>query len=160
MNRMIFICIISLAFFSGCERECYPGEINLTFVGFARADIDTLIIRAYTANDNYSHLLDTVLENVGYASIFIVSNDSLVVYLNSSDLYHTITAGYDWQIYIPAKNRTVRISNIISPQTKNSGRSCVNPINSFEQDGKLIVPELVKRDQAATSGYMVYINNQ
>ena len=110
-------------------------------------------------NDNFQHLLDTTSVINQYASVYTVSHDTTIVYVNSSDPTDWIRPGFDWQLYIPAKNRTVQVSSILSTQVEGKGRVCLNPINSFLLDGQLSSPELVQTGELYTSGYRVYIRN-
>jgi len=158
MNRiMIFLLTVTLP--SCMTYPCNKGFINPAFVGFSPGDIDTIILRAYKPNDNYLHLVDTIIVQNAGTNIYTTSNDTTVVYININSSTNTLVIpGFDWQIYIPAKNRTVMISNIITTPTK-GGHQCRNPINSFTQDGQAIVPKYVQTNQFYTSGYMAYIQN-
>jgi len=135
------------------------NHINPAFIGFLRSDIDSFILRAYKPNDNFQHLVDTILVIDKFASVYTTINDTTVVYINDSDPNHWIKPGFDWRLYIPAKNRTVEISKINSTQVDGKGRVCYNPINSFEADGQIITPEFIQTNQFFTSGYRVYIHN-
>jgi len=124
-----------------------------------RSDVHTFIFRAYKPNDRFRHLVDTTLLTNRAASIYTAINDTTIVYVNDSNPDHWIRPGFDWQLYIPAKNKTVQILNITSTQVENKGRICYNPINSFSIDGQIIIPVLVQTDKFYTSGYRVYIRN-
>ncbi|MFI5160968.1 MAG: hypothetical protein ACHQHN_06800 [Sphingobacteriales bacterium] len=144
----------------GCpEHTCQNNSINPTFIGFSAAQIDTFIVRAYEPNDNFKHLIDTNLVINQNAIIYTTMHDTTVVCLNNSNPDHNIIAGYDWEIYIPSKKRTVTISNIMVDATQ--GRNgCSNPIISFVQDGQLILPHRFDTRQFYTTGYRVFITNQ
>jgi hypothetical protein len=160
MSKANIILLGSFIFSSGCNQRhpCINNYINPVFVGFSLADVDTIVLRAYRPNDNYLHLVDTTLIRNLYATIYTTTGDTTVVYVNSSNPDHWINPGFDWQIYIPAKNRTIAISNITSTQTEGPGRACLNPINSFKQDGQMIVPQPVETGHFYSSGYMAYIH--
>lgn len=153
------ISILLIVSAAHCKRPCVNGHLNPVFIGFSAADINTFVLRAYKPNDNYLHLVDTILVANYGATIYTTTNDTTIVYVNDSNPNHWICPGFDWQIYIPAKNRIVSISNIITTQTENVGRVCWNPINSLTQDGQSIVPKLVETGEFFTSGYMAYIHN-
>jgi len=160
MIKIILACVASFSILVACHQRqpCLNNHINPAFKGFAPADIDTFVLRAYTPNNNYLHLIDTILVINLYATIYTTTNDTTVVYLNDSNRNRWIGAGFDWQIYIPARNRTITISNIKSTQTEGRGKVCWNPINSFEQDGQLILPQLIETGQFYTSGYRTNIH--
>lgn len=161
MTKIISFLVISSVILLSCESPCTNSHISPAFVGFQKTDIDTFVIRAFKANDNYLHLIDTivVVNVIGLASIYTEINDTTIVYVNDSDPNKWIISGQDWQIYIPAKNRTISISNIIDLQTDGSSRGCWNPIISFMLDSQKIIPTLFSTDDFFTSGYRVYIYN-
>jgi hypothetical protein len=155
MQRLMNLLLLSLVLFVGCKLPCNKGFISPAFVGFSPADIDTFILRAYRPNDNYLHLIDTIIVQHAGTTIYTTSNDTTFVDINTN-INQQIVPDFDWQIYIPAKNRTVLISNIVSEHIE-GGHLCNNPINSFLQDGQLIIPNYVKTNEFYTSGYMAYI---
>lgn len=81
------------------------------------SDIDTFVVRAYKPNDNFQHLIDTIfVVNPGLA-IYTTSNDTTIIDVGGTapgdgDPRYRIVSGYDWQIYIPALNRTVTITSL------------------------------------------------
>ena len=158
--KRLNILIYLLAFVSSCTpHSCVDNHINPAFIGFLRSDIDSFILRAYKPNDNFQHLVDTILVIDKFASIYTTTNDTTVVYINDSNPNHWIKPGFDWRLYIPAKNKTVQIFKINSTQVDGKGRVCYNPINSFEADGQIITPEIKLTNQFYTSGFRVYIHN-
>lgn len=158
MLKLIVLPLLFLIMF-GCQHPCGNSPLNPAFVGFSQSDIDTFVLRAYEANGNYDQLIDTFLISKSGPGIYTTTNDTTIVelFINNSKSY--IRAGFDWQIYIPAENKTISISNIISNQAEGPSKGCLNPINSFLQDGKFTVPQLINTDNSYTSGYMAYINN-
>src|SRR6202012_2966309 len=111
--RMLLIVGVLPIFLMGCPvHSCEPNFINPTFIGFSATDIVTVIVRRYKPSDNYQHLLDTfkVFKN---EAIYTPMHDTTLVFLNDGIVNHMIIAGFDWQIYIPAKKRTVSINNIM-----------------------------------------------
>ena len=155
MNRIIIFLLI--ATLPSCKYPCNKGFINPAFVGFSPGDINTFILRAYKPNENYLHLLDTIIVQNVDPTIYTTSNDTTIVYINAN-IDQLVVPGFDWQIYIPAKNRTVMISNIVSNPTE-GGHQCRNPINSFMQDGQVITPIYMQTNKFYTSGFMIYIQN-
>jgi hypothetical protein len=158
MIKILLIYLSSFAFLSGCNYQCSDRHITPLFIGFLPADLDTLIFKAYVSNDNYQHLVKTitVIASQG-AGIDTTANDTTVIKATVIDPTYYITPGYDWQIYIPAKNRTVSISNIVSPQSEGHSKGCWNPINSLVQDSQLVVPQFMITPDYYTTGYRVVI---
>lgn len=155
---MFLFC--SLTFISCFQKHsCVNSYIHPAFIGFSSSDIDTIILRAYKPNENFQHRVDTILVTNKGASIYTNDNDTTIIYQNDSDPNHWIRQGLDWELYIPAKNKTIRITNINGTQVEGKGRVCYNPINSFTVNGQKIIPIPVQTDEFYTSGYRVYIHN-
>ena len=151
---------LPIIFMLCCEYPCKNNNINLGFIGFSPTEIDTLIVKSFKPNDNFHQPFDTILIRnfAGGGSIYTVINDTTFVYVNDSNPSHNISPGFDWQIYIPAKNRTISISNIVS-ESKEGGKRCLNPITSFVQDGVPIVPTFSNGNKLYISDYIAYIYN-
>jgi hypothetical protein len=159
MIKIIIPLLILSVSLMGCpEHTCKPDYINPAFIGFTPADIDTIVFRAYKRDDNFQHLIDTVIVIDSYSGIYTRMHDTTIVDVNSSDPNHFINPNFDWQIYIPAKHRTVSISNIMTDATQGR-RGCSNPIISFIQDGQTIAPHWFDSNKFYISGYRAYIQN-
>jgi hypothetical protein len=142
---------------------CGPRAILTAFIGFQQADIDTFTIKRYKANDNFATLLDSFVItnrdlNGGKGDgIYTLKNDTTLVFVNGSYPNNGVFPGFDFKIFIPARNRTISISNIISPDTEGSMR-CTNPINSFQVDDIMnISPTYLETGDNVTRGYRAYI---
>jgi hypothetical protein len=157
MAKKILLSLLLLSFLCGCHNPCRKNVINPVFIGFPPAEIDTFILRAYQPNDNYQHLVDTLLVHGLYATIYTTINDSTYVYINDSDPDRMISDGFDWQIYLPGANRTFLVSGIAEEKTEGNKR-CLNPIIAFKLDGQSVTPQPVSTGNFYTSGYMVYIH--
>ncbi len=155
---IVLLSVLSI-FLMGCpEHTCVNNSINPAFIGFAASDIDTFVLRAYKVNTSFQQLEHTVTVINHNSTIYTTSNDTTIVDVNSSDPNDFINPGFDWQIYIPAKKKTVSISNIITDATQGR-RGCSNPIISFVQDGQTIIPHRFDNRLFYTSGYRVYVHN-
>jgi hypothetical protein len=162
MAKILTLTILSITLLLGCHsHSCLPNSITPVFIGFSASDIDTLILRKYKPNDNFLHLVDTaIITNPKYA--YRSSNDTTVVYVNTISGYNYITADFDWKIYIPSKNRTVLLSDIVSKETETScwKCSCISPITSFMEDGQFMIPQVdSSRIFGYPIGYVAYIHN-
>jgi hypothetical protein len=66
------------------------ADLNPTFIGFSRSDLDTLILRRYKPNDNYLSLIDTlIIANQAWnnglgVGVYSISNDTTVVFVDSA----------------------------------------------------------------------------
>jgi hypothetical protein len=167
MRKQIFLLLASVMFaFVSCGPDtfCVPDLINPVLIGFSTSDIDTLILRRYKPNDNYRTLIDTLLivnpaTNNGFSDgIYSTSNDTTIVCINEGPPYEPISYGHDWIVYIPAKNKTIFISNIVSNQNEEK-KGCSAPIASFVQDSQLIsAPTFFSTNEFYTTGYRAYIH--
>ena len=146
MVRQLLIITIFIFVFLGCRSvpSSNPG-ITSYFIGFSIADIDTLVLRKYKANDSFHHLIDTlqVTTNIYSGAAYRTSHDTTSVDFNNiGGSEKDIFPGSDWQVYIPALNKTVSVSNLVCPPKESDcfKCGCYNEIASFEQDGQATVP--------------------
>lgn len=164
--KMPFLLVVILSFFSCQPRpNCQRNQINPVFIGFTASEIDTIIIRKYTVNENFSNLLDTLLIDTTYAFHYsyryTVNHDSTILNIIVDTPQSAIVAGYDWKIFIPARNKTISISGI--ENGAHMGMAvCPDPIASFVQDGlPIISPKYVGTDVVGYNwwleGYRAYI---
>jgi hypothetical protein len=159
MIKATITFFLGICLFTSCRHSCVNTFISPIFIGYDPADIDTLVFRAYKPNDNYQHLVDTELVLNAGANIFTTSNDSTIVYINSSNPDHNINQNFDWIVYVPATNQQVSVSNITSGQTSSTGTgTCFNPINSIVQNGLLVPAQFYDRGKFYNSGYFFFIH--
>jgi hypothetical protein len=166
MKKIGLIIFISVIVITGCTRTvpCLNQYITPAFVGFKLSDLETLIIREYKIDDNFLTLIDTTLF-ITDSTILAKgsSNDTTIVFLNFiSGKEKYIFPDHDWQIYMPAQNITVSISNFVSPLTDQKctfcSTSCSNPINSFHQNGQQVIPQYGKIPYTGGDFYLTYIH--
>ena len=150
--------------FVSCTKEydCTDLQIRPAFISFSPSDIDTFVLRKFKPADNFQHLIDTFIVTYGYNANYQVSNDTTTVFV--TDGKNGIKAGFDWQIFIPAKNKTVFVSDIVSE--KKTGKrghgifsmdptpGCTNDIFSAKMDNQLI-----NFSNPVTAGYYLFIHN-
>ena len=114
MRFIIFL--FSIILLGACSRaydyNCENTSINPVFVNFQLSDIDSLVLRKFTANSNFVNQLDSVLIVNGYSGYYTTSHDSTLVRMNSEKI--SISKGYDYQLFIPAQNRVINITDIVS----------------------------------------------
>jgi hypothetical protein len=164
MKKIIAIGFLSIVVLTNCNRTitCSNQYITPAFIGFNLSDLDSIIVRQFKKDGNFLQLIDTTL--ITSDTTFLKStssNDTIFVMLNQiSGQEKYIFPDHDWQIYIPAKNMTFSISNIISPQTEYScfKCNCWNPINSFVQNTETFIPEFKKIPNFGGDFYLTYIH--
>ena len=163
------IITTSIALIS-CSKSynCVDPGIKPTFVGFTMTELDSLVLRQYKPNTNFQTLLGISSYN-NYRLDYFQSNDTIRVFF--SNPFVQIVPGYDWQLYIPSKNRIVSISNITSNHKTGYGNwgifkidpgtgslPCENDIFSYQVDGKEI--NVSSNDSLANAHYYgFFINN-
>ncbi len=143
--KFFILAIVVLAVIScGKEINCEDKSITPVFLKFLPSDIDTIVIRKYAINSNFINPADSITVEFGHSGYYITNNDTTVVQLFSERL--KIESGFDWQIYIPAKNKIINISEINAPKTTakcNSGFfskvgcGCLNPVISCKKNNQL-----------------------
>lgn len=164
MKKIILIGIIGIFVLTSCNRTitCSNQYITPAFIGFNLSDLDSIIVRQYKKDGNFLQLIDTTL--ITFDTTFLKStssSDTTFVLLNHiSGREKYIFPDHDWRIYIPAKNMTFSISNIISPQTEYScfKCNCWNPINSFIQNTQTFIPQTKKIPTLGGDFYLTYIH--
>ncbi|MBS1497464.1 MAG: hypothetical protein JSS85_11365 [Bacteroidetes bacterium] len=142
---ILLLCII----FSGCSKEfdCIDFQIQPSFINYSISDIDTIILRKFKPNDSYQTLLDSFIVVYGYTGQYHTSNDTTSILI--PDGTNGIKAGFDWQIFIPSKSKTVYVSDIISEKKTRKcnrglfsldpfGCNCINKVFSLKKDNQLI----------------------
>lgn len=140
----VALTFIFVLLFGSCrcvkEVDCYDPKILPAFIGFQLSEIDTLIVTKYKTGENFRTPIDSF--TVVYGDNFRISNDTTKV--NYYPFEYGIATGFDWQIFIPAINRTVRISEILSNKktvecptlTRNCG--CANDLFSANIENQTI----------------------
>ena len=135
-----------MSFFSillfGCRGKEYPCSdeaMTPVFTGFTLSEVDTFTIRKFKMNDNYHTLIDS--ENVFYSSeTYQIPGDTIMGFG-----VKPIMVDYNWQIYLPAENRTIFISDIIDKKETGEygggfmepvGCGCTKHVNSVMIDNK------------------------
>jgi hypothetical protein len=142
---IILLAILTSPLFSCRNALCGDTYIIPVFVGYSSRDLDTIVLRKFKAGSDFQVLEDTtIFTNNDTVAAYYASNDTTIVEMNIlSGEYKYLLPGDDWQVYLPAKNVTVSVSNIVSPQMhfKCFGDcGCVNQIDSFMQNGNEEIP--------------------
>ena len=142
---IILLVILKALLFSCRNIQCNNEFITPVFVGYPSGDLDTIVLRKFKAGSNFQVLEDTtIFTNNDTIAVYYTSNDTTIVEMNiNSGEYKYLLPGDDWQLYLPAKNVTVSVSNIVSPQMHEKcfpDCACTNQIDSFMQNGNEEIP--------------------
>ena len=138
--------------FSSCTVSvpCDNGNIKLGFVSFSDTVTNSLVIRQFEKSTNFKILVDTILITMTNGS-YKKSNDSLQVEysFNTKHGYtsskHGLSSGYDYEVYLPAIDKTFKISDIdeeYKMQKKGftfDNSDCDNFIKAYSVDGKKFI---------------------
>ena len=144
---ILLLVILTSLLFSCRNIPCMNAFITPVFVGYSSGDLDTIVLRKFEAGSDFQVLEDTaIFTNNDTVAAYYTSNDTTIVQLNiTSGEYKYLLPGDDWQLYLPAKNVTISVSNIVSPQMHykcfGDCGGCFNQIDSFKQNGTEEIPQ-------------------
>lgn len=140
---LFLIPVLALSIFSSCKKcPCGAAEGLLpAFIGYSESQTDTLILRRYANTGTFSQLMDTLLINEPLLN-FKRSNDTLSPTYNSISI--PMIEGNDYEIVVPAINKTYRISGIAETKNTMTCNSifsmdktyCVNPMDEYIINGE------------------------
>ena len=142
--KKYILALSILSFCVGCDKtiSCSDPEIEAVFVSYALVDIDTFVLRRFKADNNFQELIDTINVINNVSASYITTNDTTCIsYHNPSN---KIKPGFDWQIFIPATNRTISISSINREKTTGkcaalaSDCFCNNKIRNIKIDNQVM----------------------
>lgn len=140
------LIFFTTAAFCACGYDnCGEAEgLRISTIGLTAVEIDTIILRKFTKGGNFTSMIDTLSinpSNVFFQFPYTTRDTSFMGVLRPDVL---LKSKYDYQIYIPAVNRLVRITDIREPQQKmkrtlpSDKTYCLNSIQSFQQDGQMV----------------------
>lgn len=114
MFRLLF-AIPLIAIFSSCHNcICAPSDgLKLATITFDSTEIDTLIIRKFQKGSNFTSLIDS-LQWDRTIVLFTKFNDTFQMGTWRGDIQ--LKSQYDYQVYVPATNRTFKITEMNEPQ--------------------------------------------
>ena len=139
--RLLSLLGIIFSISSCVKCPCIDYYIGPNFIGFNPSEVDTVIIRKYSKNNNFNTLIDTAFFDNKTSFQIQKSNDTISFPYSPGNF--SIDKNYDWILFLPSINRIFKISNIVSPQVSlpcPNKIQCVNPINSLNIDGVISTP--------------------
>lgn len=131
-------CLLTLS--ACCEKKiyCTDGYLDFTFTGFTISEVRGFTIRQYIKDDANGEPIDSA-QYIYSGAQQIASRDTFTFsdYRTVGDL-QGIAINYDWEVYVPAVNRTYRFTAILNEgvndrlvRCNDNETSCVNQINQF-----------------------------
>lgn len=136
----ILLAYLATSFYSGCRTcNCVDGEISFHFSGYSTAELQNIVVKKYALGSNFGQRTDSI--HFSDAIDYRLEQRSDVIYLNPKDSRLNLRKDGDYQIELPAANRTYRITDIRMRQVRDQcgGKSiCINPVESIRIDGTLL----------------------
>ena len=109
--KSIILLVSAIIGLIGCQREieCRDPDTDLSFISFPQSTLDTIILRKFPKGANFQNQIDT--------SIYSSNNSFYNFRGDTSDLslrnaQNILKFEFDWQIFLPAINRTILITDI------------------------------------------------
>jgi hypothetical protein len=144
MNKVLILLLLPFLFFLSCKRcqteACNFFEtITLHLIHYSEAETDTIIIRRYKTNTNFSILIDSVQQKN-----YVYSGDTMNLFSVDmhADFFDKGLLEYDLEIVNPSDNKTVRIFDISREHNthkvcsgglfgEGKAEMCTNRLNSY-----------------------------
>ena len=150
--KYVLVIALPLLVLCSCGRDidCADANIQPTFIGYSLADVDTMVLRRYKAGDGFNTLIDTFLITMyNRSGTYVIAGLDRIevstsgVYGNNGEALNAIHVGYDWKLYIPATNKTVAITGIVSEHNSTHCWKCVcyNRVFSYMADTVTYKPQ-------------------
>jgi len=138
------LALITIVFFIGqsCNKskneDCPFLAPKIVYVGFTEAESDTLIVRRYEKNTNFSKLLDTMAITRAHIIRTQVGKDSQRLEPNNYPQLSSLFYLHDWQIYLPGAGQTVAITSATPKftQEKEPSTQCQSFVSSVTVDNR------------------------
>lgn len=135
------VILLSLITLSSCctKKKClYPEHIYLSFSGYAKEDIDTIIVTGYSMQSNFGEVsvAEAIDSTDRYGGYLIVAEDDE----DSTTRYYTLPTDNAWQVYIPATQQTFRFQYYLYEMKKCNtcflAQDLHRSLKSFNVNGK------------------------
>ena len=110
-HQWIVVCMLLSILLIGCSKDYYCSDVRIVpmFIGYSQTDIDTILVKQYSPNENFQTLIDSFEIVNEYSTNYVFLHDTIGVFYNT---FKEIKAGFDWQISIPAINKNLWITHI------------------------------------------------
>lgn len=125
MTRTLFIFLITSMLGAACttkEVDCKNPQMLTSFIGYTIPELDTLVIRKFKNDGTFTQKLDSFLffNNTNFNNLAQFGD---TIFMQSFNEKFNITADHDWQISIPALNKTINIGPFTIEQKKGKCQS-------------------------------------
>ncbi len=131
---------------SGCgETPCARAEIAYRFIGFSDTEAAEFTIRRFSKGA--ATAADSIVINAANPVSYYRFGDTLIISSGTSSQSLRLNGDADYEFYFPRAARTIKVSEIIEPQSYKKSRfiaetkeMCINSISSCRIDGVFISP--------------------
>ena len=107
----LFLVLFLFTASSCCKVGCVYQSLHLRFVGYDWQELDSVLIKKYEPNTNFTVLIDSIYERSASTG-----GDGLIFL---DDVRGNVDLSKDYQVYVPVSNKTYNISSITT-----AGFSC------------------------------------
>jgi hypothetical protein len=136
MKTALMAIPLALVFALGsCNKTCYctDATVYLGYVAFDTAETDTVILRRYDRNSNFSRLLDTIVITRQNA-LYTTNLDTLSI--RSGTEIATLRSFYNYIFYLPSLNRSDSVFGIYEARDTEEGSpnmecNCINRVLTY-----------------------------
>jgi len=142
LGSMLILVVVTFLGVQSCtndkNEDCPFIAPHMVFVGFTEDESDTMIIRRYEKNTNFSKLLDTARITRAHLERIEVGKDSFRLVPDNYPQLEALFYVHDWKLYLPKAKRTVTISNAVPrfTQEKEPSALCQSYVSAVDFDGQ------------------------
>jgi hypothetical protein len=162
MRRLSLTLIAAISLLAACKKsddsQCAFLNPPIVFAQFEDTDIDTLIFRRYTNNNQFSQLLDTTVFASNVMTRTVVGQDSIILSVPYEQFNASFTA-FNWEIVVPGTGSQTRFSNIQSVYNneEQAGAECHSNVTSVKVEESLPNTKIYSFPNWFGSQYRIYI---
>jgi hypothetical protein len=148
MRVVLFMFILGILI-SSCGKKCIcePEQVIPAFVSYNQSEVDTILVKRFQKNTNFTEAYDEFLLHSGNAVISVVGDTTF--FIPQKIDFRLQHHRWDFLLVNPFDGRRVAISDIEIEQkeTRCGGlfgldpQPCISPITGFKKDGVAVTPD-------------------
>lgn len=129
MRRIALLFIVVVVAFAACkktdDKQCSFLAPSIVLVNFTQEDMDTIIIRRFSNNNQFSQLLDTTFFPSTSITKTPVGQDSVKITV-PYERFNDAFASFNWEIAFPGTTSLTRFSDfqVINNDEEETGAEC------------------------------------
>lgn len=133
-----FLFVLSILLYYSCSRcRCIDNDIDINFINFDSAEVDTIIIKKYDKGTAFVRQIDSTLFKEGDYRIKRLGD---TIYFPIRIGNFSLTHQFDYKIVLPRTSAEFKITEIASEQVRGScvgDELCINPVISAKVNNEL-----------------------